>query len=325
MQTLPFCPLQTLRFTIRARQTLKLTHFPGSALRSVFGDPLKRNTCLMMEKIVCKACPVRKACVYAYLFDSSLENERAKGTADSYPRPYIINPSRVQPGGIPKGEDYQFDIVLIGNAVNYARFVVEAIQAGGLEDGLGSNRGKFDLKSVDSITSTGEQRVYPGSLTYVPDDRVHSGLVADCSEIAISFVTPLRLMVNGRLFNKPPSVQLNTKPIFETPSFQLIIKRILDRAVNLWEGYCSDVLFALPDDLLEKAAQIYPIDSYIDWEDLDRYSSFQGDFMKTGGMYGGATYQGEISPFLPLLRLGERINFGKLTTMGLGKIHLECR
>ena len=312
MQSLSFFPLQTLRFTIRARQTILLPHFPGSALRSLFGDPLKRIACLLAEKVACDSCLIRKACAYAYLFETSIENQDKD--KEDFPRPYVINPSPVPDGGISRGNCYQFEIVLIGNSVNFARFVIDAIRIAGEVDGLGSKRGKFDLLTVASISQSGEQIIYPGILKYVPDDRGQNRYISICSEIDISFETPFRTKVNKRYLNKPPS-------------FQILIKRIRDRVTDLWKGYCSDTTINFPEDLLEKAAQIELIDSNMFWKDpeRDRYSTLQGDYMKTGGMVDGATYQGDITPFLQLLRLAERINVGKLSTMGLGKIHLECR
>lgn len=41
--------------------------------------------------------------------------------------------------------------------------------------------------------------------------------------------------------------------------------------------------------------------------------------MKMGGFVGEVEYRGEIREFVPLLKLGERLNVGKGTTFGLGK------
>jgi hypothetical protein len=45
--------------------------------------------------------------------------------------------------------------------------------------------------------------------------------------------------------------------------------------------------------------------------------------MKMGGFVGGVEYRGEISGFLPLLMLGEKVHVGKATGFGLGRYSLR--
>lgn len=41
--------------------------------------------------------------------------------------------------------------------------------------------------------------------------------------------------------------------------------------------------------------------------------------MKMGGFVGQVEYRGELGDFVPLLKLGERVNVGKGTGFGLGR------
>lgn len=60
------------------------------------------------------------------------------------------------------------------------------------------------------------------------------------------------------------------------------------------------------------------------WADYSRFSRRQMERLKIGGIIGSAVYEGEdIGRFLPILRLMERINVGKITSMGLGQIAVE--
>jgi CRISPR/Cas system endoribonuclease Cas6 (RAMP superfamily) len=56
--------------------------------------------------------------------------------------------------------------------------------------------------------------------------------------------------------------------------------------------------------------------------DLERYSARQDVKMKMGGFVGEAEYRGEISAFVPLLRLGEKLRVGKATGFGLGRYEI---
>ena len=40
--------------------------------------------------------------------------------------------------------------------------------------------------------------------------------------------------------------------------------------------------------------------------------------MKLGGLRGEITFEGDLSPFMPLLRLGEKVHVGQGTGFGLG-------
>ncbi|MFQ5903237.1 MAG: CRISPR system precrRNA processing endoribonuclease RAMP protein Cas6 [Candidatus Binatia bacterium] len=55
------------------------------------------------------------------------------------------------------------------------------------------------------------------------------------------------------------------------------------------------------------------------WHGWERYSARQDTRMKMGGFVGKVEYQGEVSGFIPLLRLGQRIHVGKGTGFGLGR------
>jgi len=47
--------------------------------------------------------------------------------------------------------------------------------------------------------------------------------------------------------------------------------------------------------------------------------------LKIGGVVGSTVYEGdEMGKFLPILRLMELLNVGKLTSMGLGQIAVEA-
>jgi CRISPR/Cas system endoribonuclease Cas6 (RAMP superfamily) len=45
--------------------------------------------------------------------------------------------------------------------------------------------------------------------------------------------------------------------------------------------------------------------------------------MKMGGFVGGVEYSGEVSDFLPLLKVGEKVHVGKATGFGLGKYVID--
>ncbi|HDZ02552.1 MAG TPA: CRISPR system precrRNA processing endoribonuclease RAMP protein Cas6 [Nitrospirae bacterium] len=55
------------------------------------------------------------------------------------------------------------------------------------------------------------------------------------------------------------------------------------------------------------------------WYDWERYSARQETKMKMGGFVGEITFEGDIEPFMPILKAGEVLHVGKGTGFGLGK------
>jgi hypothetical protein len=208
----------------------------------------------------------------------------------------------------------------------------------GDNEGITAKKAKFDLLSVSVAASDGERIVYQDGVPvdlFIPDIEPPVEESVDCREIAISLITPLRIKEQKHLVNTPPP-------------FSLLVKALISRVCRLEAAYCvtSDKrqscdsvteAFACPfdkyisdcpkttccRDLLTQAEHVEIADKDILWADPGRYSSRQDTHMKTGGLVGGVTYRGNLTPFIPLLRLGERINIGKLTTMGLGKYRME--
>ncbi len=63
-------------------------------------------------------------------------------------------------------------------------------------------------------------------------------------------------------------------------------------------------------------------ESTLKWYDWERYSTRQDTRMKMGGFVGEITFEGNIEPFMPLLKAGEILHVGKGTSFGLGKYEI---
>lgn len=74
---------------------------------------------------------------------------------------------------------------------------------------------------------------------------------------------------------------------------------------------------------IEKAQAIKTIGSNLRWHDWERYSARQDTRMKMGGFVGEITFEGNIEPFMPLIKAGEVLHVGKGTTFGFGKYEIK--
>lgn len=74
--------------------------------------------------------------------------------------------------------------------------------------------------------------------------------------------------------------------------------------------------------LLEQAKEVTVRSHDLLWDDWARYSGRQKEWMQFGGLLGSVTYEGELSPFMPWLALGEWLHVGGKTSFGLGKYRI---
>ena len=105
--------------------------------------------------------------------------------------------------------------------------------------------------------------------------------------------------------------------------FHVFFKNILRRVSLLSYFHCGEKL----DDsgikeLIEQSKEVKTVGKSLSWWDWERYSSRQETRMKMGGFIGEVTYEGDLEPFWPYIKLGEYIHIGKGTAYGLGQYKL---
>lgn len=241
------------------------------------------------------------------------------------PHPYIIVPPLTRKRYFSPDDSISFDILLIGKANDYLPYFIYTFTEMG-KRGIGKDRGKFDIASVEALSLDGTKTEIFNSNTGIlkaegfrigynyfislPSPNPHPAI------ITLSFETPVRIKVNERLSSEIP--------------FNLLITRLSERAFLLAEFYCgaetcgerSESIGDLKD-FLEVSENVETVNNRLRWVDWERYSTRQKARMKFGGWIGDVTYKGDLQKFLPLLRLGEHIHVGKATTFGLGKYRMR--
>jgi len=108
------------------------------------------------------------------------------------------------------------------------------------------------------------------------------------------------------------------------PEFATFLERVIAR-INLLSGayYGGPMLEQhAKQALLEQAKEVTVRSHDLVWDDWARYSGRQKEWMQFGGLLGSVTYEGELSPFMPWLALGEWLHVGGKTSFGLGKFRI---
>jgi hypothetical protein len=133
---------------------------------------------------------------------------------------------------------------------------------------------------------------------------------AATNQVRITFLTPTRLTVQGKLCRRP--------------GFDIIIRGLLRRFWLL--SYFHDQPVEIDyRSLINAAQQIELKEAVFAGADWEHFSRRQNRMVEYTGITGWAVYQGELGQFLPILRAGEILHIGKNTSFGMGKYQLEVQ
>ncbi len=292
------------KINFRAEETLYLPRYKGSTLRGAFGAALRQIMCATKQPD-CNTCLLGEQCLYCSTFETSRGNRAVA-------RPYVIEPPLTEKTMYTPEEPFQFGLVLIGPALDHFPYLVIALQAMG-ENGIGRGRGRMCLENIEAMHPLRlPKQIYESTSNVINtiDDMFITTpdllTEKEYKELGIEFMTPVRLTRQGKLQDEF--------------TFELLVRALLRRFHDLcpWVAVPRGV----HDELLEQAKQISTSSNSLTWFDWERYSSRQKGRMKLGGLVGKVSLQGELTPFIPLLRWGEVLHVGKNTVFGLGKYRL---
>jgi hypothetical protein len=301
----------TLR--IRALDDLHLPAYKGSTFRGGFGQALRRVACpLKLQE--CKTCLLQSQCVYLYLFETPpAADAEMMRLYPAAPHPFVIEPPLIDDCLIQGGKELDFNLILIGRALDYLPYFIYAFISLG-EQGLGRGRGRFALDEVlvlgrDDIVSIydGHNQVLRQYSSYLSWETVYERSTALCQteRISFRFMTPMRIKYEDHLVEKP--------------EFHHLVRSLLRRLSSLSYFHGGRKLDLDFRGIIERAREIKPVCSDIKWHDWERYSSRQKQHMVLGGFVGHMTFDNSIKEFLSLFAWGELVHLGKAASFGLGK------
>jgi len=308
-----FISYARFRFSLRVTSPMVLPPYKGAVFRGAFGNAFRRLVCLA-PKADCLDCILREKCLYIAVFEPPPPPDYADAAKFSQaPRPYVLNPPLTPRQSFRPGETLNFELVLIGPAVDVLPYFIYIFTELGRK-GLGRERGKYELIQVDQLKDGQAIPIYAGhthTLTAFAPEWGPQYLSKDnqVSTVTLEFLTPLRLKEKGDLVTNL--------------GFPLLFERLAQRLTRLAEFYGSPA--KLPDfnPLLAQAENITVAQTDLHWYDWARDSQRQRTSIKFGGLRGVISLSGNLEPFMPYLRLVEIMNVGQGTTFGLGKIQLN--
>jgi hypothetical protein len=307
------------RLTLEALEDLHLPPFKGSALRGGFGHTFKRLAC--MEPHRCDTqCRRGNGCAYGYIFETAPPtSSEVLSNLSEVPRPFIIAPADDRREVIQAGQRLNFGLTLIGQGIHHLPYFLVVFKEMGAT-GLGKNRGKYQLLTVDGASPYGGRRYTPiyqaPAETIQADDVSIDGAVINqhagslgATEITLEFVTPTRIKHQDRW-------------VWEGPPFAVLVRSLLGRVSSLSYFHCGAEWKTDYRGVVDQAAEVSITRSETHWEDWSRFSTRQKQRIEMGGLVGQVTYSGNLTPYLPLLAAGELVHVGKGTVFGNGQYHI---
>jgi CRISPR/Cas system endoribonuclease Cas6 (RAMP superfamily) len=295
-----------------------LPPFKGPAFRGTLGFALRALVCPYDPSSPCADCADAISCPYAVMYDSLATGAERIGRFRDIPKPFVVVPPLTTKTAYASGDQTEFDVVLVGKAATLLPTIAAAFSLIGLR-GFRDTDGRFRLDSISIVDRQQEtawcehpepdpawfaSRWLDADLVALPAQRFAEPTTGAPSNLAVSFVTPVRLRKAGRL-------------LAESLPFDCLLERLCERTWLLGMLYCG---VQMPDcnDLLCASRDVATTASDLTWFDMKRESIRSGrvDF---GGLVGTVTYRGSLRPFLPFLEFGAVMGIGQGTTMGMGR------
>lgn len=302
---------ERFRLFIRVTSLMVLPPYKGGVFRGAFGYTFRRVVCAVRNQ-ECPSCILRDKCLYVNLFEPT--PPAGFPDARKYPRapaPFIIRPPETHRQAFHAGETLEFELILLGPALEALPYFIYTLVEMG-KRGLGRERGKYQLTRADWLNNGDSLQVYDGrsqTLKGVAFEQNNATQQMEevAPEITLKFITPIRLKQKGRLVTRL--------------TFPLLIERLIERITLLSAFYGSGTPAGL-QDLQPLSEHVKTAHDSLYWYDWGRYSTRQKDYMKLGGLRGEITFKGDLWPFMPLLRLGEKVHVGQGTGFGLGRFEV---
>lgn len=291
-----FMKTLTLHISYECLRGGMLPAYLGSTIRGIIGHCIHEFYCHHRNKR-CFVCEDSGTCQYAQCFSNT-------GGEAGAVNPYTIYVYGQGKEKWEKGDHCDFDITLFGSGTEYAGVYLDALIAAE-QKGWGAERIPFRLLRVTNQDSN--KLIYAGGKSWIRNltPKAVSIEERNAAYAYLVFDTPLRVVSGGELFQKLP--------------FDVVIQFLTRRISLMTVKYTEFNLEWDTEEMMRQAAEIKVVEE--SWREIpfSRYSMNQPNGkLELASKTGWILYEGELSPFVPVLEMGRYLRLGKGATIGFG-------
>lgn len=299
-----------LRYRVEA--LYRLSAHPGSMWRGGFGAALKRVCCRHFPRCA-KACVETSLCAYGAVFETPQTDVNSRlGDVNQAPRPFAIYPATRGPSLVEAGSRLIVQFTAWGVSIGLFPYLLlawrELAEQGLLPGSVGAVLEEVHQIPAGTLLYNSSkpalQAPQPQLLSLMGETRTES--------IRIESLTPVRLQSGNRLFGKG----IQAPQPFPVRIFFVTLLRRIETAFPESASYIHYFYERLTEVETAYAK------GEATWREIGRWSSRQQTKLLMGGLEGFAEWKSLPGDWAALLRIGEQIQVGKGTTMGLGKFRV---
>jgi hypothetical protein len=239
-------------------------------------------------------------CAYSLIFENPVEKDTPYLPGREYaPQPYVIN---VVPFFSLNVKFLKFEILLIGNRMEYAPYFFAALKMAG-EEGLLKERIKFRINKVSS--TLGEYTLEQAGNGEIPKEKYLYHDDGDTCDINLNviFLSPFRYKKAGRYISD----------IYANDLLAASARRL-----NMLSGFFGN------EEQIKLPQVSLLCERDIRWHEDSRYSARQRTTMTLGGVLGKMSIMGTVPrKILSVLDGAKRFNIGKCISFGFGNIDIK--
>jgi len=304
--TVGYLPIAKYKLVLQLKQEIVFSNFKGAVFRKGFGYALKK-ICCVVKKGSCKICFHKSKCVYNLLFEEKINNKEYRMLGFSEPpRPFVVEPPVDEKKVYKSGETFEIYILIFGNSIQFLPYLVLTFNELG-KNGIGETKAKYELLTVTTIDNKPIYDIHTQTFyNYDSTIKISFDDIKEINEIKIKFLTPTRIKTVGKTMDI---------------TFQTLIKSLIRRLTGLLLFYTDKKLECNFDEIINESEKISIKSSNLKRVEIERLTQ-QKNIVKLSGVTGEIIYQGELTKFYPLLKIGEYIHIGRNTTFGLGKYEI---
>jgi CRISPR-associated endoribonuclease Cas6 len=290
-----------LRVELIPVNPLRLSQYGGAVFRGGFGQFLRKLFCTTGAS-GCGSCARVNECIYSTLFETPVERDSPVLRKYPYaPHPFVLVPPL-------EAHAPAAELTLIGRAIDWLPYTIQALEMVGA-----SGRGGCAFRVACVRSSLDRRTVYDGALRKMvgaaPEWRApNSESSYRC--VRIEFLTPVRLRIEGRYGSTPDFGDV----------MRALVRRLHLLAAVHGDGAAADG--AWRHEVMRNADVVRTCRTSLRSLHWERTSARQRCRINMDGLLGTIEAEGPLAPLAPYLQLGEWINVGSGTSLGMGRYRL---